>query len=96
MEIEILDDELHEFVSSQRLAFVARKGLRGELFFPVPYVLGTKPTLVGYYRFLLGFSQKEFLPQTYTIDSARLRRVIRKPKSRDSESSGPSSMSARI
>jgi len=34
--------------------------MRGELVFPVPYVLSSRPTLVGYYRLLLGFSQKEF------------------------------------
>jgi hypothetical protein len=51
---------LHEFVGSERLSFIARKGLRGELVFPVPVVLSSKPTLLGYYRLLLGFSQKEF------------------------------------
>ncbi|MGB8212193.1 MAG: XcyI family restriction endonuclease [Anaerolineales bacterium] len=54
-----LDQELLQFANSEKLAFVARKGLRGELIFPVPYVLETKPALLGYYRLLLGFSQKE-------------------------------------
>ncbi len=60
LDIGTLDRELLEFAGSERLAFVARKGLRGELVFPVPYVLSSKPTLLGYYRLLLGFSQKEF------------------------------------
>jgi hypothetical protein len=34
--------------------------LRGELFFARPCVLRASPYLLGYYRLLLGFSQKEF------------------------------------
>ena len=60
MDIGMLDKELLEFVGSRRLSFVAQRGLRGELVFPVPHVLSSKPTLIGYYRLLLGFSQKEF------------------------------------
>jgi hypothetical protein len=60
MDIGLLDRELLEFVGSDRLSFVARRGLRGELVFPVPCIFYSKPTLVGYYRLLLGFSQKEF------------------------------------
>ncbi len=60
LDIGLLDQELLAFVGNDRLSFVARRGLRGELVFPVPYVLSAKPTLMGYYRLLLGFSQKEF------------------------------------
>jgi len=60
LDIGELDKQLLEFVGGERLSLVARRGLRGELVFPVPYVLSSKPTLVGYYRLLLGFSQKEF------------------------------------
>ena len=60
LDIGKLDRQLLEFAGSERLSFMARRGLRGELVFPVPYVLSSKPTLVGYYRLLLGFSQKEF------------------------------------
>jgi hypothetical protein len=60
LDIGLLDRELLEFVGGDRLSFVARRGLRGELVFPVPFVLSSKPTLIGYYRLLLGFSQKEF------------------------------------
>jgi len=60
LDIGRLDRELLEFVGRERLSFIARRGLRGELLFPVPYVLSSKPTLVGYYRLLLGFSQKKF------------------------------------
>ena len=60
LDIGTLDRQLLEFVGRERLSFVARRGMRGELVFPVPYVLSSRPTLVGYYRLLLGFSQKEF------------------------------------
>jgi hypothetical protein len=60
LDIGLLDRELLEFVGGDRLSFVARRGLRGELVFPVPILLSSKPTLIGYYRLLLGFSQKEF------------------------------------
>ena len=60
LDIGLLDRQLLEFAGSDRLAFLARYGLRGELLFPVPYLLTSKPTLLGYYRLLLGFSQKEF------------------------------------
>ena len=60
LDIGQLDRELLEFAGSEKLAFMAQRGLRGELVFPVPYVLTSRPTLLGYYRLLLGFSQKEF------------------------------------
>jgi len=60
LDIGRLDKQLLEFAGGERLSFVARRGLRGELVFPIPYVLSSKPTLIGYYRLLLGFSQKEF------------------------------------
>lgn len=60
LDIGKLDQQLLEFAGTEKLSLMARRGLRGELVFPVPYVLASKPTLVGYYRLLLGFSQKEF------------------------------------
>ena len=39
---------------------LAAAGIRDEHVFPVPAVLEKKPTLVGYYRLLLGISQKRF------------------------------------
>jgi len=60
LDIGKLDQQLLEFVGRERLSIVARRGLRGELVFPIPYILSSMPTLVGYYRLLLGFSQKEF------------------------------------
>ena len=60
LDIGQLDQELLDLAGTEKLAFVARWGLRGELLFAVPYLLASKPTLLGYYRLLLGFSQKEF------------------------------------
>ena len=39
LDIGALDKELLEFAGNRRLSFVAQRGLRGELVFPVPYVL---------------------------------------------------------
>jgi hypothetical protein len=66
LDIGQLDQELLRSAERERLAFIARKGLRGELVFPVPYLLETKPPLLGYYRLLLGFSQKEFYKGVFT------------------------------
>jgi len=60
LDIEILDDELVAYAGKRALARVARYGLRGEVFFPVPCVLLANPFLLGYYRLLFGLSQKEF------------------------------------
>lgn len=66
LDIGKLDRELLEFAGNDKISFVARRGLRGELVFPVPYVLISKPTLIGYYRLLLGFSQKKFYKGAFT------------------------------
>ncbi len=60
VELDALNAELREFVSSKSLKRVAKFGLRGELVFPVPSLLRSSPFLLGYYRLLFGFSQKEF------------------------------------
>lgn len=60
LDISKIDQELLELAHNEKIAFVAKKGLRGELVYPIPYIIRSKPTLLGYYRLLLGFSQKEF------------------------------------
>jgi hypothetical protein len=55
-----IDRELAEIVSDDDLRALARHGLRGELLFAVPSILRANPSLLGYYRLLLGYSQKEF------------------------------------
>jgi len=60
LEIPRIDQELREYAPSAGLQAAARWGLRGEIIFPVPYVLQESPALLGYYRLLLGLSQKQF------------------------------------
>jgi hypothetical protein len=55
-----LDAELGAFVQPVHLQALARRGLRGELVFPVPTIINCRPRLLGYYRLLLGLSQKAF------------------------------------
>lgn len=59
-DLRVVDRELHEMVAGEYLNRLAQFGLRGELLFPVPSILAQRPSLVGYYRLLLGFSQKDF------------------------------------
>lgn len=66
VDIGKLDAQLLLYVKKERLAVVAKKGLRGELIYPVPYLLETNPKLIGYYRLLYGFSQKEFYQSPYS------------------------------
>ena len=60
IDLKVLDSELNELVPAATLSKLASFGLRGELLFPVPSILLSNPFLLGYYRLLLGFSQKEF------------------------------------
>lgn len=59
-EIAEIDRQLDKFVTQKALRKVAGWGLRGEIVFSVPYILEQNPQLLGYYRLLLGFSQKQF------------------------------------
>ena len=58
--IAALDVELASIVPGSALAKLASKHLRAETFFPVPIVLKSQPSLLGYYRLLYGYSQKQF------------------------------------
>lgn len=60
LDLRILNSELDVLVPQDDLAQLASRGIRGELLFPVPCLLRADPKLLGYYRLLLGFSQKEF------------------------------------
>lgn len=59
-DLVVLDKQLGQHAPSGSLRRLASFGLRGELFFPVPCLLQARPSLLGYYRLLYGFSQKEF------------------------------------
>lgn len=58
--IHEIDIQLAKLVNPLALQKLARFSLRGECIFPVPLLLISNPYLVGYYRLVLGFSQKEF------------------------------------
>jgi hypothetical protein len=52
--------EILVYVPADIQKLLAASGIRDEHIFPLPAVLEKKPTLVGYYRLLLGISQKRF------------------------------------
>ncbi len=56
----ITKKQILAYVPADAQKILAAAGIRDEHVFPVPAVLETKPTLVGYYRLLLGISQKRF------------------------------------
>ncbi|MDR1262980.1 MAG: XcyI family restriction endonuclease, partial [Oscillospiraceae bacterium] len=60
LDLTLLDSQLHEYADDISLKRVASLGLRGELLFAVPCILERRPSLLGYYRLLLGYSQKVF------------------------------------
>jgi hypothetical protein len=60
LELSELNAELDKFASAKDLTKLASLSVRGEFVFPVPCVLRANPRLLGYYRLLLGYSQKEF------------------------------------
>lgn len=55
-----IDDELHRYADEESLKILATHGMRGELLFALPCTLTASPRLLGYYRLLLGYSQKGF------------------------------------
>ncbi len=71
LEIPRIDHELAGLISNSALRRVAGWGLRGEIVFAVPYILTHRPALLGYYRLLLGFSQKQFYGGHYGFGSFR-------------------------
>ncbi len=52
--------QIGEYVPPAAQQALAVAGLPDEHVFPLPVVLGAKPSLIGYYRLLLGASQKAF------------------------------------
>jgi hypothetical protein len=70
LDISQLDLEVHEYVPPEALKTLAGCGLRAEIAFALPTVLHTNPHLLGYYRLLLGFSQKAFYTKKFGLSSA--------------------------
>lgn len=52
--------EILRYVPREAQKILAAAGVRDEHVFPLPSVLRARPTLIGYYRLLLGISQKRF------------------------------------
>jgi len=57
---KIVKKQLSVYVPEDAQQILASAGVRDEHVFPVPAVLEAKPTLIGYYRLLLGVPQKSF------------------------------------
>lgn len=60
VDVKTLDLDLAAVAPAPALNVLASMGLRGELAFATPTLLRANPRLLGYYRLLLGYSQKEF------------------------------------
>ncbi|MBU1157555.1 MAG: XcyI family restriction endonuclease [Proteobacteria bacterium] len=67
LDLTTLDLQLKEYVPQDSLKILAKRGLRGELVFPIPCILETNPFMLGYYRLLLGFSKKEFYTTKFGV-----------------------------
>jgi hypothetical protein len=57
---KIVKDQIGKFVPADVQRTLAAAGLRDEYVFPVPVVIEKQPSLIGYYRLLLGAPQKSF------------------------------------
>jgi hypothetical protein len=57
---DLVKEQLSIYVPADVRKTLAGTGIRDEHVFPVPAVLEIKPTLIGYYRLLLGVPQKSF------------------------------------
>lgn len=60
LDLAQVNAELDRFAPAADLTKLASLGVRGEFVFLVPSLLRENPRLLGYYRLLLGYSQKEF------------------------------------
>jgi hypothetical protein len=56
----LLKKQISRYVPKDAQKRLAAAGIRDEHVFPLPAILERRPTLVGYYRLMLGISQKRF------------------------------------
>ena len=56
----IVKEQIIKYVPVEAQKVLAASGVRDEHVFPLPVVIETKPSLVGYFRLLLGIPQKSF------------------------------------
>jgi hypothetical protein len=66
------EGHLREFVEVRALARLEAFGIRGELLFAVPSLLGHCPELQSCYRLLLGYSQNDFYASDSGIDKLKV------------------------
>ena len=57
---KVLKEQITKYAPADAQRILAASGIRDEHVFPAPVVLEKKPTLIAYYRLLLGMSQKRF------------------------------------
>ena len=57
---DTVKEQIREYVPKESQRILAAAGIRDEHVFPVPAIIEAKPSLVGYYRLLLGAPQKTF------------------------------------
>src|SRR6266404_5206393 len=72
LDLGVINEQLQELAPAADLRELASRGIRGEFVFAVPIILTTKPNLIGYYRLLLGYSQKEFYQKSKLARFERL------------------------
>jgi hypothetical protein len=74
--------ELSKYAPRDARKILAGAGIRDEEVFPTPVLLKAKPTLIGYYRLLLGVSQKRFYATATGMGPLRLveERGVLKPR----------------
>jgi XcyI restriction endonuclease len=60
LEQKVVKGQVGEYVPEDVQKILAAAGLRDEHVFPVPATIEKKPSLIGYYRLLLGAPQKSF------------------------------------
>jgi hypothetical protein len=56
----VVKEQTGRCVPADAQKILAAAGIRDEYVFPVPAVIEAKPSLIGYYRLLLGAPQKTF------------------------------------
>ena len=57
---DILQSEIGKFVNKDCRMILQGLSIREETMFALPCVLNSNPTLLGYYRLLMGISEKQF------------------------------------
>ncbi len=81
----VVKEQVSKFVPADVQKTLAANGIRDEFVFPVPVLIETKPTLIGYYRLLLGVPQKGFykggtgMGQFKGLETGGLLRAERRP-----------------